>query len=102
MSVPHAQDQFEYLEFFAGCGQLSKSMTISGRRTGSLDILYPVAPKSKKKHNSNPMDMNSPSGFAFLAGKVELGSSPLNMFFSLSIEVRECIIIQLLYFLYLY
>ena len=51
-------------------------MTISGRRTGSLDILYPVAPKSKKQHNSNPMDMNSPSGFAFLAGKADL-SSPL-------------------------
>ena len=59
------------LEFFAGCGSLSMAMREVGHRVGSLDIKYHVKPKRKlkrlhKPHGSNPMDMNSVSGFAFL------------------------------------
>lgn len=55
------------LEFFAGCASLSMCMREAGIRTGSLDLKYvPRNGKFKDKHGSNPMDMNSPSGFALL------------------------------------
>lgn len=53
------------LEFFAGAGNLSRYMKLCGRRTGSLDIKYQTNPSKKSAFKSDPMDILSPSGFAF-------------------------------------
>ena len=50
------------LEFFAGKANLSRCMKVSGLRTASFDILYEEG--RKLEHNTNFMDINSPSGFA--------------------------------------
>ncbi len=54
------------IEFFAGNGNLSRCMKLSGIQTGKLDILYPGSQK-QRKYKTNVMDVNSCSGFA-LAG----------------------------------
>jgi len=69
------QEEFDMLEYFAGCASLSMCMREAGKRTGSLDIKYKVEPKNsqrKRKHRSNPMDMNDTSGFALLNWKLWL------------------------------
>lgn len=50
------------LEFFAGRANLSRCMRASGYTTVSLDILYDEG--AKESHNTNFMDINSPSGLA--------------------------------------
>lgn len=55
--------QFDILEFFAGNGNLSKCMRYAGYATGSLDIIYSGTRNPNRVYRSNPMDMNSPSGF---------------------------------------
>lgn len=57
-----SRQTFDMLEFYAGKGNLSRVMKLSGWRTGSLDIKYGA--RLKRPHNSNPMDILSPSGFA--------------------------------------
>ena len=53
-------------EFFAGRGNLSRCMRLSGVTTASLDLLYPAVPRksSPNRHVLNAMDMNTPAGFA--------------------------------------
>jgi hypothetical protein len=58
--------EFDMLEFFAGRGNLSRYMKLSGYRTGSLDILYIANGQAGKKRKSNPMNLLSVSGFAHL------------------------------------
>lgn len=58
----HCQE-FQMLEFFAGKANLSKCMKATGFKTASFDILYEEG--RKPEHNSNFMDINSPSGFAY-------------------------------------
>ena len=55
---------YDVLEFYAGRGNLSRCMKLSGRRTGSLDLLYGKKVRFSKNNRSNPMDILSPSGFA--------------------------------------
>ena len=50
------------LEFFAGNANLSRCMRASGFKVASFDILYEGG--RKPEHNTNFMDINSPSGFA--------------------------------------
>ena len=54
---------FQMLEFFAGKGNLSKCMKSSGYTTASFDILYSGG--RQEYHNTNFMDINSSSGFAY-------------------------------------
>ena len=54
------------VEFFAGRGNLTKCMKLSGIPTAALDIKY--APENNRK--SNAMDLNSVSGFAPFGCKV--------------------------------
>lgn len=68
---PHAStntsvvlQELSFIEFFAGHGNLSKVMKLSGLRTTSLDLKYKVK-EGVRSHGSNPMDLNSRSGFAF-------------------------------------
>ena len=64
------RQEFDALEFFAGRANLSRYLKMSGYRTGSLDILYRVEGKKKKEGKgckTNPMNLLSASGFAFLA-----------------------------------
>ena len=50
--------------FFAGKGNLSKCMRLSGLSTLSLDVKYPAVPDgSNQKHEVNCMDMTTTSGF---------------------------------------
>lgn len=60
----HCQDdlQFDMLEFFAGTGNVTRSMRASGLRVACFDILYPGSRKVRD-YGSNPMDINSRSGF---------------------------------------
>ena len=53
-------------EFFAGRGNLSRCMRLSGIPTASLDLLYPAVPRKSNpnRHTINAMDMNTPAGFA--------------------------------------
>jgi hypothetical protein len=55
---------YDVLEFYAGRGNLSRCMKLSGRRTRSLDLLYGKKVRFSKNNRSNPMDILSPSGFA--------------------------------------
>ena len=58
------------IEFFAGRGNLSRCMRVSGRRTCSFDILYDATrPGRSKPYKSNAMDINSASGFALIVCK---------------------------------
>jgi len=56
--------EFDVLEFYAGNGNLSRYCRLAQLRTGSLDILYEM--QTGRKYGTNPMDMLSVSGFAFL------------------------------------
>lgn len=58
-----SQGQWEYLEFYAGQGNLTRQAKAAGYRAIRFDIL-----DSKKEENrkSNFMDLTSPSGFALL------------------------------------
>ena len=60
-------------EFFAGCGNLTRCMRASGRRTASFDILYSVKKDCRDKpYGSNSMDINSASGFASTVLEIEI------------------------------
>ena len=64
------------LEFFAGRGNLTTCMRACGWKTAALDILYNGG---FPDCNSNPMDINSRSGFASFGSIVynsTLGVSP--------------------------
>ena len=54
----------DMLEFFAGRGNVSRVMKLSGLRTGSLDIKYPVKTSKPKPRSGSTMDLLSPAGFA--------------------------------------
>ena len=56
--------EFDVLEFYAGKGNLSRYCKLANLRTGSLDIMYEM--QSGRAYSSNPMDILSASGFAFL------------------------------------
>lgn len=55
--------EWEFLEFFAGTGNLSRQAQASGYHTVRFDILDNSTPPNR---NSNFMDLNSTSGFACL------------------------------------
>ena len=56
--------EYDCVEFFAGKGNLSKCMRLSGLSTLSLDVKYPAVPDgSNQKHEVNCMDMTTTSGF---------------------------------------
>ncbi|CAL1145636.1 unnamed protein product [Cladocopium goreaui] len=57
-------EEFETLEFFAGRGNLSRCMRLSGRKTCSFDILYKSGKGRSRPYGSNAMDINSTSGYA--------------------------------------
>ena len=63
-----ASQEFDYVEFYAGKGNLSRCMRASGIRTASLDLLYRV--KGSERHHSNCMDILSPAGFWNLGFKM--------------------------------
>ncbi|CAL1136900.1 unnamed protein product [Cladocopium goreaui] len=54
-------EQYDYYEFFAGIGNLTKQARACGYKALRFDILDNVKPKDRK---SNFMDLNSASGFA--------------------------------------
>ena len=58
--------EFQMAEFFAGRGNLSRCMRLSGIPTASLDLLYPAVPRKSNpnRHTINAMDMNTRAGFA--------------------------------------
>ena len=58
-----SEQVFEYLEFFAGKGNLSHVMKSEGYNTVAFDILYNTKPRHRK---SNFMDLCHSSGYAFL------------------------------------
>lgn len=55
--------EFDVLEFYAGRGHLTRYCKLAHLRTGSLDIMYQM---QSGRYRSNPMDILSHSGFAFL------------------------------------
>lgn len=58
-----AQDtSLDMVEFFAGCGSLTRCMKLSGLTAASLDIKYQGS-KQPRIYSSNAMDMTSCSGF---------------------------------------
>ena len=63
------------IEFFAGKAQLSTCMKAAGYRTASFDILFEDG--RLDSHNSNFMDINSPSGFAYFVFKGCFGTGSL-------------------------
>ena len=52
------------MEFFAGVGNISRQMKAAKYTNVRFDIKDHAVPKNSKR--SNYMDLNSPSGFAFL------------------------------------
>ena len=55
------------MEFYAGKGNLTRMMRLSGLRAAKLDFLFgSQVGVTKRKHQSNPMDLLSDSGFASL------------------------------------
>ena len=60
----HVNQDIDYIEYFAGTGNLSKCMKAAKYKTTRLDLKYHDVPKNSKR--SNYMDLNSGSGFAFL------------------------------------
>ena len=56
--------EFEWLEYFAGLGNLTKCMKSARYKSARFDILDNL---HQEPYNSNFMDMNSESGFAPLA-----------------------------------
>lgn len=54
---------FEWLEFFAGLGNLTRAMKSARYKSARFDLLDNQKPQHRK---SNFMDLNSPSGFAIL------------------------------------
>ena len=60
-SFPWLQD-FEFLEFFAGLGNLTKAMKSASYKCGRFDLLDNSNPG---RHKTNYMDLNSESGFMF-------------------------------------
>jgi hypothetical protein len=61
-----SKEQYDYYEFFAGIGNLTKQARACGYKALRFDILDNVKPKDRK---SNFMDLNSASGFALLDEK---------------------------------
>lgn len=57
--------EYDCIEFYAGKANLTKMMKLAGYRAAKLDFLYGVRP-SGKQHQTNPMDLLSPSGFGLL------------------------------------
>ena len=55
--------EFDYLEFFAGVGNLTSQARACGYKVARFDILDNKRPQNRK---SNFMDLTSRSGFAFL------------------------------------
>ena len=56
---------FNFLEFYAGRGNLSKCMKLTGMTVASFDVKYKSSRKQREKpYTSNAMDILSPSGFA--------------------------------------
>ena len=62
---PVSWEEFEYFEFYAGVGNLCRQARACGYKALRFDILDNVRPHDRK---TNFMDINSPSGFAFLVG----------------------------------
>lgn len=58
-----SEQVFEYLEFFAGHGNLSRVMRSADYTTASFDLLYNTQPAHRR---SNFMDLTHASGFGFL------------------------------------
>lgn len=58
--------EFDYYEFFAGTGNLTRCAQASGYHAVRFDILDNETPGHRK---TNFMDLNSVSGFAFLASQ---------------------------------
>ena len=59
--------EFDCVEFYAGKGNLTRMMRLSGLRAAKLDFLFgSQVGVTKRKHQSNPMDLLSDSGFASL------------------------------------
>ena len=59
-----ALQDLEWLEFFAGVGNLTRQMKSAQYRAVRFDLLDHTPPKGSKR--SNFMDMNTASGYAFL------------------------------------
>lgn len=65
--MPEQDYEFDALEFFAGRGNLTRCLKLSGLRTGSFDVKYKSSRKKRSKpYRSNCMDINSVSGFAHI------------------------------------
>ena len=79
---------FDVVEFYAGKGNLSRMMKLSGYRTVSLDLLYGsrTSRDGMKTRKSNPFDILSPSGFATLGNIIDLFnfSWVMGVFFTIS------------------
>ena len=73
--------ELEYIEYFAGHGNLTKQMRAAKYRSARLDI-KDHTPKNTK---SNYMDLNTASGYAFLWLNVRLQFKP----FSLSEDLKN-------------
>lgn len=71
--------EIQYLEFFAGVGNVTKHMKLGRYRAARFDILDYV-PNGRRK--SNYMDLNSPSGYAFLYIQIRIAFASL--FFSIN------------------
>jgi hypothetical protein len=68
------RQEVDYMEFFAGVGNLTQQMRSAMYRAARFDI-KDHTPRNKR---SNYMDMNSPAGYAFLSLKFEVFSHPLD------------------------
>lgn len=60
---PHLRKEYDYIEYFAGVGNLTKQMKSAQYRAVRMDLKDHTPPNKKK---TNFMDMTSTSGFAFL------------------------------------
>ena len=60
--------EIQYVEYFAGFGNLNSEMKAARYRSARLD-LKDHTPRHKKK--SNYMDLNSASGYAFLCPQLK-------------------------------
>ena len=68
---PHPPQVYNAVEVFAGVGNLSRALTISGFSTASLDITYwspwmeqRLTRRLRKPCKGNALDLLSPAGFA--------------------------------------
>lgn len=68
---PEESGNFQWLEFFAGQAEATRSFQYGGYRTGRLDLLY-MQPENPE--DMNPMDICTDAGMATLGCKMVDGT----------------------------